>query len=366
MGVSLEGSVEQEWGGVRTGRSVAGAPTAPQLRDAMPAIAAADGACGFPPIGRCTRGSGRQDRRMKMHDLDLQLLRAFDALLRERHITRAAERLEISQSSMSVSLAKLRDLTGDELLMRSGTGWMPTELALLLWPRVQEAIVALERVLEPARFDPAAASQTFRLIVIDYIDLLMMPAVMRRVRREAPGVRLHVLQTNPHHFAEMMAAGELDLALTYFPNAPEHLKGRRLFSDRFLGLAARAHPVHRTTLDVAAFCALPHVTIELVSAQIYNVQIDAALEPHGLRRQVRMTKPNFLALPFVLETSDMVASIPARLARRMMRMAEVEPFDIPLDLPTFDVRMLWHPRTDHSPAHAWLREVMADCAREIE
>jgi len=301
---------------------------------------------------------------MKMQDLDLQLLRAFDALLRERHVTRAAERLEVSQSSMSVSLAKLRDLMGDELLMRSGAGWMPTELALLLWPRVQEAIAALERVLEPASFDPASAAHTFRLIVIDYIDLLMMPAVMRRIRSEAPHVRLQVLQTNPHHFGEMMAAGELDLALTYFPNAPDYLKGRRLFSDRFLGLAARDHPVHRAPLDVQGFCDLPHVTIEPVAAQIYNVQIDAALEPFGLRRRVQMIKPSFLALPFVLETSDMVASIPARLARRMTRMAAVEPFDLPLDLPTFDVKMLWHPRTDHSPAHTWLREVMADCARQ--
>jgi len=300
---------------------------------------------------------------MKVQDLDLQLLRAFDALMRERHVTRAAERLEIGQSSMSVSLAKLRDLFADELLMRSGSGWMPTELAILLWPRVQEAISSLERILEPASFDPATSTRMFRLIVIDYIDLLMMPSVMRRIRSEAPNVRLHVLQTNPHHFGEMMAAGELDLALTYFPNAPDYLKGRRLFSDRFLGLAARDHPVHRATLDVKGFCELPHVTIEPVSAQIYNVQIDAALEPFHLRRRVQMIKPSFLALPFVLETSDMVASIPARLARRMMRMAQVEPFDLPLDLPTFDVKMLWHPRTEHSPAHIWLREVMADCAK---
>lgn len=301
---------------------------------------------------------------MRLQDFDLNLLRAFDALLRERHVTRAAERLEMSQSSMSAALAKLRDVLGDELLMRSGAGLVPTEFALLIWPRVQDAIAAVERVIEPPRFDPATASHTFRLIVIDYIDLLMMPAVMRRIRREAPGVKLHVLQTNPHHFGEMMAAGELDLALTYFPNAPDYLKGRKLFSDRFLGLAASGHPVHRQALDVAAFCALPHVTIEPVSAQIYNVQIDAALEPHGLRRNVLMIKPSFLALPFVLETSDMVASVPARFARRMTRMAAVEPFDLPLELPLFDVRMLWHPRTDHSPAHEWLRALMIDCARE--
>jgi len=301
---------------------------------------------------------------MKLQDLDFNLLRAFDALLREKHVTRAADRLEVSQSTMSVSLAKLRDLLGDELLMRSGAGLMPTELALLLWPRVQDAIAAMERVIEPARFDPASANHTFRLILIDYIDLLMMPTVMRRIRAEAPGVKVHVLQTNPHHFGELMAAGEVDLALTYFPNAPEYLKGRKLFSDRFLGLAARGHPVLGRPLDVADFCALPHVTIEPAAAQIYNVQIDAALEPHGLSRRVQMVKPSFLALPFMLESSDMVACIPARLARRMMRMAAVEVFDIPLDLPLFDVRMLWHPRTQHSPAHEWLREVMLECAQQ--
>lgn len=301
---------------------------------------------------------------MKLQDLDFNLLRAFDALLREKHVTRAADRLEVSQSTMSVSLAKLRDLLGDELLMRSGAGLMPTELALLLWPRVQDAIAAMERVIEPARFDPASANHTFRLILIDYIDLLMMPTVMRRIRAEAPGVKVHVLQTNPHHFGELMAAGEVDLALTYFPSAPEYLKGRKLFSDRFLGLAARGHPVLGRPLDVADFCALPHVTIEPAAAQIYNVQIDAALEPHGLSRRVQMVKPSFLALPFMLESSDMVACIPARLARRMMRMAAVEVFDIPLDLPLFDVRMLWHPRTQHSPAHEWLREVMLECAQQ--
>ncbi|KLN53006.1 nodulation protein D 2 [Variovorax paradoxus] len=334
-------------------------------QDPMRAIGFVMTHAGFPVARRWPiRASARQDAFMKLQDLDLHLLRAFDALLREKHVTRAAERLGMSQSSMSVSLAKLRDLFGDELLMRSGSGWMPTELALVLWPRVQDAIGALERVLESPSFDAATATTTFRLIVIDYIDLLMMPAVMRRIRQEAPGVKLHVLQTNPHHFGEMMAAGELDLALTYFPGAPDYLKGRKLFSDRFLGLCASSHPVLSQTLDVGSFCALPHVTIELDAAQIYNVQIDAALEPHGLRRRVQMIKPSFLALPFVLETSDMVASVPARLARRMTRMATVSLFDIPLELPLFDVRMLWHPRTDHSPAHEWLRDLMLACARE--
>ena len=307
-----------------------------------------------------------EHRDMKLRNVDLNLLLAFDALMRERHVTRAAERLDMSQSTMSVSLAKLRDLLGDEVLVRAGGQLVPTELALAMWPRVQEAVRALERAFEPAaRFDPASAEDTFRLIVIDYLDFLLMPTVMRAIRERAPGIRLVILQPNPHHFGEMLAAGELDLAVSYFPSPPEYLKSRRLFGDRFVGLCGHGHPALMQELDVPAFCALPHVTIEPDASQIYNVQIDTALEPHGCRRNVRMVKPSFLALPFLVAQSDLVSCVPARLARRMTAMAPVALFDLPLELPTFDVRMLWHPRTDNSPAHDWLRALLVECAQGL-
>jgi DNA-binding transcriptional LysR family regulator len=303
---------------------------------------------------------------MKLRDVDIHLLLAFDALMRERHVTRAAERLDASQSSMSAWLAKLRDLLHDEVLVRNGSSHAPTELALALWPRVQEAVQAVERVFEPAApFDPATARDSFRLIVIDYLDFLLMPSVMRVIREQAPGVRIEILQPNPHRFGDMLAAGDLDLAISYFPNAPEYLKSRRLFGDRFVGLCGQHHAALTRELDVPALCALPHVTIEPDASQIYNVQIDAALQPHGCRRDVRMVKPNFLALPYVLATSDLVACVPARLARRMTGMAPVALFDLPLDLPTFDVRMLWHPRTANASAHEWLRGVVVECARVL-
>ena len=302
----------------------------------------------------------------KNNAIDLPLLRAFDALMRESHVTRAAERLELSQSSTSAALARLREIFKDELLVRTGAGLVPTEAARLAWPRVQEALAAIDRVTAPiGMFDPSQAELTFRLIVIDYIDLLLMPSVLQRLRREAPGVKVQFLQTNPRHFGEMLASGDLDLALTYFPNSPEFLKGRDLFSDRFVTLCAATHPVLQQNPDLPQFCALPHVTIEPDASQIYNVQIDSALAPHGLRRRVQMIKPSFLALPFVLEGGDMVACVPARLARRMKRMAAVDMFDIPLDLPRFEVRMLWHPRTQNSPAHAWFRELVLECARQV-
>ncbi len=301
---------------------------------------------------------------MRLRDVDLNLLLAFDVLMREQHVTRAAERLDVGQSSMSVSLARLRELFQDELLMRGPGGLVQTERARQLWPRVQEAISSLEAVFEPAPvFDPLTATFVFRLIVIDYIDLVLMPAVMRRLRDEAPGVEIHALQPNPRHFGEMLAAGELDLAVSYTPEPRDYLKTRRLFDDRFVALCSASNTVLKRKLDVASFCALPHVTIEPDAAQIYNVQIDAALAPFGVKRRVQMIKPSFLALPFVLEGTDLVACIPARLARRMTSMAKVAVFEIPLELSTFDVRMLWHPRTTGSAPHEWLRNLVIECAR---
>ena len=300
---------------------------------------------------------------MPIQDLDLRMLYALEALVIERHVTRAAERLDISQSTMSMLLAKLRQLLDDEILMRGGEHLMPTERALQLLPRVRLAIETMERVLVPdAVFDPARASCTFRIIVIDYIDILLMPAVSRRLRADAPGVRLEVQLPNPHHYAEMLAAGELDLVLTNNWPAPAPLSHRRLFSDRFVALCAADHPALRGELDAAQFCALPHITIEPGTVQVYNAQIDAALQAMGLRRQVRMIKPSFLALPFVLEASDMVACVPVRLARRLKHMAKVEMFDIPLQLEAFDVRLMWHPRSEETPQNAWFRNLICECA----
>jgi DNA-binding transcriptional LysR family regulator len=302
---------------------------------------------------------------MRLRDVDLNLLLAFDALLREQHVTRAAERINVSQSSMSVSFAKLRDLFKDELLMRTGTGLMPTERAKLIWPKVQDAIFAIESVFAPSEdFDPQTATDTFRLIVVDYIDTLIMPAVMSRIRSLAPRVKVQVLQPDPYNFGELMATGQLDLALTYFPQPPEFLKTRLLFQDQFVGMSSTSHQGAQNLESADAFCNLAHITIEIDAAQIYNVQIETLLDAVGLKRNVRMVKPSFLALHYTIAGSDLVACIPARLASRMMGQASVQPFRIPLALTPFEVRMLWHPRSDGSPAQRWLRSVVMSCATE--
>lgn len=305
---------------------------------------------------------------MNLRDVDLNLLIAFDALLRERHVTRAAERLNMSQSSMSVALAKLRDLFQDDLLTRAPGGMVSTERAESLWPRVRTAMAAIGEVFEPsAQFDPATSTATYRLIVIDYIDMILMPLVMQKIRALAPGVTVQVLQPNPRRFGGMLAAGELDLALTYFPDPPDFLKTRHLFDDRFVAICAKDHPVLALSrdghLDAQTFCALPHITIEPELAQVYNVLIDESLQPQGLRRDVRLIKSNFLSLASQIESTDLVASIPARLASHMKRLASIEVFEIPLDLSAFEVRMLWHPRTNGVASHEWLRSLILASAR---
>lgn len=303
---------------------------------------------------------------MKLRETDLNLLVAFDALLRERHVTRAADRLDMSQSSMSLALAKLRDQFGDDILIKGPSGLVATQRAEEIWPKVRIAIEAFKEVFQPPEdFDPSTAANNFRLIVIDYIDLLVMPKVMQRLRQEAPHITIQMLQPNPHHFGEIMAAGELDLALSYFPAPPDYLKSRLLFNDRFVGVGGMGNTALDDSLDAAQFCALPHVTIEPEAAQIYNVLIDETLAPMGLRRHVQMVKPSFLALPFLLETTDMVSCLPEKLATRMKNMANVKAVNLPFELPSFDVRMLWHPRTAKSAAHEWFRGVVLESAKSV-
>jgi len=302
---------------------------------------------------------------MKVRDVDLNLLLAFDMLMRERHITRAADKLEVSQSSMSGSFAKLKELFSDDILIRSGNTHVPTERALQLWPRIRDAIDAMElALLSTERFDPSTATHTFRLIVIDYIDALLMPSVMRAIRAAAPQVRIEVLQPNPHHFGELMSLGQLDLALTYFPDPPDFLKTRLLFNDRFVGVRAQGSGATGGLMGPAAFAELSHITIEPDFAQIYNVQINAALDALGLRRRVTMIKPSFLALHYTVADTDLVACVPQRLAERMVAQTGVETFELPLAIMPFEVRMLWHQRTQNSPAHEWLRALIVRCAGE--
>jgi DNA-binding transcriptional LysR family regulator len=298
---------------------------------------------------------------MRLRDLDLNLLVALDALLRDAHVSRAAARLDMSQSSMSLALSKLRTVFNDPLLAKGAGGLVLTARARELAPRVQDALRQIDGLLhEQEGFDPAQARDTVTMIVTDYIDFVVVPSLVKEVARLAPNVVLRVVGPNPLRLGELFASGEVDVSVSYFPTPPPSLRVRPLFQDRIVGIARRGHPILRAPDDLDGFCAAQHVIIEPGEATWYHAEVDQRLAAAGRSRHVALVKPTFLGVPFIVEDSDLLATMPEKVARGMTRFSAVEVFSPPLDLQPFDVVLLWHDRTHTNPLHRWFRQLVID------
>lgn len=292
---------------------------------------------------------------MNLASLDLNLLVAFEALLEEHSVTGAARRVGIGQPTMSDALRRLRLLFRDELFVRAAGAMRPTPKALRMAPGVQAALSQLRATLgEQVPFDPGDARQAFTIAATDYGALIILPALIARLRAEAPQVDLHVLGYEKSSVGEMLARGEVDLALGVFPEPPEQAVKVKLFEERFVGLARRGHPVigRDEPIDLVSFAGLPHALVTV--RQDRSGEIDRALAQHGLRRRIVVTLPHMLVLPALLRASDLVTALPERVARGVLT-AGLETFELPLSLSPWPIEMLWNPtaRSDH--ASAWLR-----------
>ena len=297
----------------------------------------------------------------------MNLLVALDALLREAHVSRAASRLEMSQSSMSLALSKLRGLFDDPLLVKGAAGLVLTARAQELAPRLEEALRHIDGLLNERRaFDPAQARDTITLIVTDYIDFVVVPAVVKEMALRAPHVTLRIVGPNPLRLGEVFSSGEVDVSISYFPNPPASLRVRPLFQDRLVGIARRGQPFLQGARDLDAFCAAGHVIIEPGAATWYNAQVDEQLQALGRSRRVLLSKPTFLGVPFIVEQTDLLSTLPEKVARNFTRFTDIELYEPPLSLVPFDVVLLWHDRTHTNPVHRWFRELIVEvCARGL-
>ncbi|PFH07991.1 DNA-binding transcriptional LysR family regulator [Collimonas sp. PA-H2] len=289
--------------------------------------------------------------------LDLNLLVTLDVLLAEHNVTRAAQRLNFSQPSVSVHLAKLRDILGDPLLLPGPRGMQPTARANELREPLRQALDALERAVSPASpFDPAKASHTWRVAATDYSESTVLLPALSGLRAAAPGTRLAVLELVPPRIAKQAEQGEIDLAFHTSEGAPSGLRRRALFTERYV-LAGRAgHPRLQRRPTLAQFCKLEHVIVSPDGGGFLGVT-DEMLSEVGLARRVVLSVPHFLFVRSVLESTDLVAMLPSRLVRNTSALQLVEP---PVDVLGYEMAMLWHERSHRDPAHQWLREYIAN------
>lgn len=285
--------------------------------------------------------------------LDLNLLVTLDVLLSEHNVTRAARRLNFSQPSISVHLAKLRDIFGDPLLLPGPRGMKPTARAEELREPLRRALEALGRAVSPAQpFEPSKANQTWRVAATDYGESTILLPALAGLRALAPGTRLAVLEMNPARIARQAEQGEIDLAFHTVEGSPPGMRRRTLFAERYV-LAGRAdHPRLKRKPGLKQFCALEHVLVSSDGGGFHGVT-DAALARVGLSRRVALSVPHFLFMVSVLQSTDLVAMLPERLVRGNPALKAVEP---PVDVPGYEMAMLWHERSHRDPAHQWLRE----------
>lgn len=289
----------------------------------------------------------------RLRRLDLNLLVTLDALLSELNVTRAAQRLHYSQPSVSVQLAKLRDVFDDPLLLPGPRGMRPTQRAEQLREPLREALDALERAVAPARpFDPLAADHTWTLAATDYAESTIVLPALQGLRTSAPGSRLAVVEMVPPRFEKQAEQGDIDIAFHTTIGAPEGLRRRILFAERYVLIGRTGHPRLKRRPTLAQLCKLEHVIVSPDGGGFRGVT-DEVLGEAGLTRRVALSVPHFLFLIAAVAQTDLVAMAPHRLVRGNAALAVVE---APVHVPGYEMCMLWHERAHRDPAHQWLRE----------
>lgn len=289
-----------------------------------------------------------------MGDIDVGLLRVFEAVLAERQITRAARRLNVTQSAVSNSLARLRRLFDDELFVRTPDGMQPTATALSIAEPIAAALDAIRTALAvKLPFDPAHDEATLRLGLSEYAEMVLAPALITRVVRAAPGVRLVVRHVERGDGLGLIDDGLIDLTAGVLPAPRPHMLAATLLDDDMATLMRRGHPA-AGGLDFAAFLAFPHILVSASGAMVGA--IDRLLEAEGHRRHLAAVIGHLTAVPPILTDSEFLCTMPGRVARALAAAHDLAWAPTPMTLKPLRLSMIWHRRQDRQPAHIWLRD----------
>lgn len=288
---------------------------------------------------------------------NLNLLTAFDALMVERNVTRAGERVGLAQSSMSNALTRLRVLFDDELFVRTPDGMMPTKVALEVGEHVRAAIDAAEDAINVGGFfDPQVYKGEVVLLTNDLIELTVVPNLVSALEREAPGIHLKTHGFVREGFAEDLDAGRADLVLGAASTVPNRFRSEVQCEESFAGIARFDHPIFNEPMTLEAFMAVKHVLISYRADG--NDVVDAALAAKGLTRKVAVSVSNFATIPPLVIETGLIAVLPRRLAAKADKELPVKMFDLPFDVPMVQLKLIWSKGDDRSLMSKWFRDLL--------
>lgn len=302
---------------------------------------------------------------MNLRRVDLNLLVAFDALMQTRHVGRAGALLGLGQPAMSAALGRLRVLFGDDLLVRQGGAMAPTDRALQIAPEVR---LLLDRigvlVSEPEGFDAATSARHFRLRLSDLLASLLLPDLLRRIERSAPGIAIEIRHLAPEETADALERGELDLAISADLPVPKSVRDAALFPDRLSILVGPDFPDPEGLTDPTRFSATPRVRVS--QSPLDDRFIDRSLKEVGLEAPVRLILPHWLLLPDALKAAPLAAIVPEAFARRLAHRHNLVEMPAPGEARDFTWSLYWHRRHDSDPAQRWLRTEISAAAADLQ
>ncbi|MCB1957702.1 MAG: LysR family transcriptional regulator [Rhodocyclaceae bacterium] len=298
-----------------------------------------------------------------MESCDLRLLKIFEEIHKTRSVTRAAINLGLGQPAVSVALGRLRRHYNDPLFVRTSNGMEPSAVGAEVAERIREAVAALERALgHQARFDPGTARRSFAIAMTDISQLVLLPALLERLRRLGPGI---VVDVDPlsAETARKLETGDIDLALGFMPQLEAGFYQQALFRQNYVCLVGSRHPRVHNVFDRAGFEREEHAVV--TTSGTGHLIIDAEIARQRIQRRVALRVPNFLGAVSVVEATDLVVTVPVRLGELMVARGHCRAFPVPFDLPDYLVKQHWHERNHLDPANQWLRGLIYDLLHEV-
>lgn len=295
---------------------------------------------------------------MKLRDLDLNLLVVFNQMLLDRSASIAADKLGMSQPAVSNALRRLREALGDELFIRTSKGMEPTRYAMHLAEPVVYALSALQTALSRSEsFDPQTSTRTFNLAMTDLGEMYFMPPLMDALSRLAPGIQIHTHRPNSGDLKSDMESGTVDLALGLMPMLQTGFFQKRLFRQRYVCMFRKGHPKASVPMTLEQFCTLEHVGVRAPNTG--HGEIDTLLSRLGVERRIKLVVPHFIAVGHILQSTDLVATLPERFADRSKVPFELEVSPHPVALPEISISMFWHAKFNRDPDSVWLRRLIS-------
>ncbi len=306
-------------------------------------------------------------KRVELENVDVRTLRLLLLLLTEQSVSRAAIRMDLSQPAMSHALNRLRRIFNDPLLIRSPTGMVRTGRGDELVSATRDVLGRLEHLLtHEARFDPATTRRHFVLTSAPYTEFVLLPRVVRRIRREAPGLTLEVRAPAYGHAHETLERGEVDIRLAWGQGStPQSLRSLPLFTDRIVCVLDRSVRERRRPPSLTHYLGAPHIRTQGVDRTTTGQVVDSAVARHGSTLIIAVQVQNYLTMPAMIVDTDLIATVPRRIAEALVTDTTLEIAPPPLRLPQLRMSAYWHERRQHDPAHRWLRQVIVEEAQRL-